>query len=86
MTIHELKTVQPFFNDIWNGIKKFDVRLNDRDFKVGDFLLLKEYGLKGYEPREILCEIIYFFNGWLMLKEGYVVLGIKVKEKRNIGG
>ncbi len=81
MKIHELKAVNPFFNDIWNGIKNFDVRLNDRNFKIGDFLLLREYSLNGYEFREILCKIIYFFDGHLMLKEGYVILGIKIIEK-----
>ncbi|KKN58977.1 hypothetical protein LCGC14_0546520 [marine sediment metagenome] len=81
MITHSLKTVNPFFSDIWNGIKKFDVRLNDRDFKVGDSLFLKEYGLEGYRPRAIMCKIIYFFNGYLMLKDGYVILGIKIIEK-----
>jgi len=81
MIIHELKTVNPFFTDIWNGIKSFEVRLNDRNFKVGDSILLKEYSLNGYESREILCKIIYFFSGHLMLKKGYVVLGIKIIKK-----
>lgn len=38
-----LKTIQPFFNDVAFGSKRFEVRKNDRDFKVGDFLVLQEY-------------------------------------------
>lgn len=39
---HELKLVQPFFNDVFTGKKKFEIRKNDRDFKIGDELILKE--------------------------------------------
>lgn len=40
---HELKTWPEFFEAIQSGKKKFEVRKNDRDFKTGDTLLLKEY-------------------------------------------
>jgi hypothetical protein len=43
MTVHELKTSHKLFVDVYNGVKKFDVRYNDRGFAVGDTLLLKEY-------------------------------------------
>lgn len=81
MKFHELKAVNPFFTDVWKGIKKFEVRFNDRDYQIGDQLLLREYSLNGYESREILCEIIYIFKGALMLKKGYVILGIKIINK-----
>ena len=32
---HELKTVQPFFDDVLTGKKKFEVRKNDRCFDAG---------------------------------------------------
>jgi len=81
MVLHKLKTVQPFFRDIWEGVKTFDVRFNDRNFQVGDRILLVEYGLNGYGDNAILCEVIYLFKGILMLKEGYVVLGISIIDK-----
>lgn len=40
--IHELKILPEYFNEIMYGRKKFEVRFNDRNFKVGDTLLLKE--------------------------------------------
>jgi hypothetical protein len=43
MKTHELKTWPVFYKDIINGTKTFEVRTNDRDFQVGDILLLREY-------------------------------------------
>lgn len=43
MMIHHLKTVQPFFDDMKNGIKTFESRKDDRNFQVGDILVLHEY-------------------------------------------
>lgn len=40
---HELKTLPHHFAAIQDGSRRFDVRFNDRDFKVGDSLLLREF-------------------------------------------
>jgi hypothetical protein len=50
MTIHELKTIEPFFRDIVIGHKTCVVSKLDRDFKVGDTLALKEYDPGDYYP------------------------------------
>ena len=41
--IHELKIKPKFFQDIINGIKNFEIRKNDRKFRVDDTLVLYEY-------------------------------------------
>jgi ASC-1-like (ASCH) protein len=41
--IHELKLQQPYFDEVWNNRKTFEIRKNDRDFKVSDTVILKEY-------------------------------------------
>ena len=38
--LHVLKTVQPYFEALWSGEKRFEVRKNDRGFEVGDSLCL----------------------------------------------
>lgn len=43
MTIHELKTVQPYFDAVASGEKNFDVRPNDRSFQRGDTVELYEW-------------------------------------------
>lgn len=41
--IHELKIKPKFFQDIINGIKNFEIRKNDRMFRIGDILVLSEF-------------------------------------------
>lgn len=41
--IHELKIWPPYYREVVNGVKTFEVRKYDRDFRVGDILILKEY-------------------------------------------
>ena len=75
MKLHELKTWPPFFQDIKDEKKTFDVRPDDRNFKVGDYLLLWEWNpdAEDYTGREILVEIVYkvpggpiWYNGWIL--------------------
>ena len=42
---HELKTWPEFFEQTLNGREIFELRRNDRDFRVGDELLLREWKL-----------------------------------------
>lgn len=58
---HELKTVQPFFDQVVSGAKSFEARRHDRDFRAGDLLLLREWNtvraltvdLDGSPPRAV---------------------------------
>ncbi|MEW9124568.1 MAG: DUF3850 domain-containing protein [Thermotaleaceae bacterium] len=79
MRIHELKTIQPFFDLVWAGMKKFEVRYNDRDYKVGDLLLLKEFdeSLQQYGKHEILVEVTFLLNDIRYCKEGFVIMQFK---------
>ncbi|GAY70610.1 hypothetical protein FMV2238Y02_03340 [Streptococcus canis] len=52
MTQHMLKCYPQYFKAVKDGTKPFECRYNDRDFKVGDELLLREYEpQKGYTSR-----------------------------------
>jgi Domain of unknown function (DUF3850) len=59
----ELKTVNPFFQGVWDRKKKFEIRLNDRDFQVGQVLMLKEY----CPERKI------FLGRWVLVQVKYVL-------------
>lgn len=43
VTVHHLKTWPKSFQAIVDLVKRHDIRRNDRDFKVGDLVVLWEY-------------------------------------------
>ena len=79
MKVHNLKIKPCYFNDVIKGVKTFEVRYNDRDFKIGDYITLEEFNNHGYTGRFITAEIIYILKDNEYLKENYVVLGIKLR-------
>lgn len=69
MSCHHLKTWPSYITDVVNGKKTFEVRVADRDYRVGDFLWLLAFDpLSGWLPpghscpskRAPECEA----NGW----------------------
>jgi ribosomal protein S17 len=75
MTEHELKTWRPYFEDVWEGRKAFEVRKNDRDFQVGDRVILRETGPR--DPRRIYATVGYVLSGGQFgIEPGYAVLGL----------
>lgn len=83
MKIHKLKTLQPFFDDVVNGIKNFELRKDDRNFQVGDRLDLFEGDEqvddienrenKNHTHRFITYKLV---GGRFGLLDGYCILGI----------
>ena len=76
---HELKTAPQYFREIADGNKPFEVRRNDRDYQVGDILKLREYDDGEYSGREICAEVTYILNDPEYCRDGYVVMGIKLR-------
>ena len=83
MKTHELKLNQQFEKAIWSGVKPFEIRKNDRDFQVGDFIRFFVVDDKGNGWASLLnnitFEITYVLTGW-GLEPGYVALGIREVE------
>lgn len=77
--VHELKILPEYFDLVRKGIKNFEVRKNDRDFKVGDGLVLYEWTPEGgYTGLIVNKEIGYILDNPEYCKEGYVILGFKI--------
>jgi hypothetical protein len=89
MKTHELKCWTGFFEDMLSGKKNFEVRLNDRDFKVGDVLHQREFiastkiagsndvRAASYTGRELRQRVDYVMRGPMLgLKEGWVVMSV----------
>ena len=81
MKIHELKIYPHYFQEIVDGNKTFEVRKNDRGFRVGDTVILKEWDNIKYSGREIHARITYILDDkFIGLANGYVAFSIKVFE------
>lgn len=75
---HELKILPTYFRDVLRGNKTFEVRKNDRNFQVGDKLILKEWENGEYTGNILEKNVTYILDdssGYVL--EGYVVMGIK---------
>lgn len=79
--LHALKTEISYFEQIQSGDKTFEVRRNDRPFKVDDIILLQEWNPqdKTYTGNEWLGVISYILTDERFCKKGFCILGIKPK-------
>lgn len=62
MPVHHLKCWPQFFEEIASGRKKHDLRrADDRNFQVGDMLILEEYNPKkeAFTGRTLMVEVTY---------------------------
>lgn len=87
MRTHELKTWTQYFRAILSGEKTFELRKNDRDFRVGDVLVLREFDpiVLGYTGRSVTRNVTYVLHGidWQRaLARDYCVLGLSSGELR----
>lgn len=77
---HNLKTWVEYFSEVTRGIKTFEVRKNDRDFKRGDILNLHEYDHKSekYTGVSASYKVTYILSGGSFgIETGTVVMGIE---------
>lgn len=72
--IHELKIYPRFFWKVFLGEMNFQIRKNDRDYKTGDKLTLKEFDGENFTGNEITAEVGFITD--FKQKEGYVVFSI----------
>lgn len=79
MTVHDLKCWPEFYEDIRDGRKTFEVRVNDRGFAVGDILRLREYRPKvgEYTGRATAVRITYIADLGPIGVPGFVGMGIE---------
>jgi hypothetical protein len=72
--IHYLKTRKPYFGDVWDKRKLFELRVSDRDFRVGDTLWLNELTEERtrYTGRIVTAEVLDVFRAFPGLELGYV--------------
>jgi hypothetical protein len=77
---HRLKTAFDAFQAVLDGRKPFEFRLNDRDFQVGDTLILCELQPSGsdWTGRIVEALVTYIAKDRFGIPPGYCVMGISV--------
>ncbi|WP_404997450.1 DUF3850 domain-containing protein [Enterococcus faecalis] len=74
---HKLKIDIKYFKAILSGKKNFEIRNNDRDFKVGDTVVLQEItNDRIYTGREVTGIITYITD--FEQKDGFVVFSFEL--------
>jgi hypothetical protein len=85
---HILKTDSVVFQAVLDRLKTYEIRFDDRDFHIGDTLLLKETKSTGeamkkgkplvFTGREITKKISHILRGPIYgLEEGWVILSFQ---------
>lgn len=75
MNVHLLKIKPEFYDAVVNRTKKVEIRYNDRDYRVGDILILWLYDDE-FKESFAMCRITHILDNTLYVKEGYVALSI----------
>lgn len=76
--IHELKILPEYFDAVIKGEKTFEIRVNDRNFKKGDYLALNEYYNGKYTGRSCIVYVDYILSDAKeLLSKGVVAMAIK---------
>lgn len=76
---HDLKILPVYFQAVWDGRKTFELRKDDRDYKTGDVLVLKEWSEGKYTGSALCVKVTCVLRNCpeYGLKEGYCIMGIK---------
>jgi len=87
MRTHNLKCWTEFFGAIVSGEKTFEIRNNDRFFKVGDRLILEEYDPEKKACTGRLVSRIVTYITTFEQRAGNVVMGLREDpEGQRLGG
>ena len=90
MQMHQLKTDKDVFDQVWEGTKTFEIRKNDRDYQLGDLLILRETVYSGeqmsagqplfFTGRRIECAVTSLLLGPIYgLQDSWCIMSIKVR-------
>lgn len=91
--IHQLKIESKYIRKIVEGLKTYEVRKNDRDFHVGDYLGLNEItphkcnadGEHKETGNFVLVKVLDVFSDNRFVKDGYVIMSIRPCTIKEVG-
>jgi ASC-1-like (ASCH) protein len=85
--VYELKTDPEVYDAVARGVKKYEIRFNDRDYQVGDILILKETYNTGeqiktgqpltYTGRQLRVKVLHILKGPIYgLLDGWCIMSL----------
>ena len=89
--IHQLKILPKYFQSVLSGEKTFEVRKDDRNFQLGDIVVLDEFDdiSCSFTGNYVGVRITYILRDSEFCKSGYCIFSFKriseiQKEKRRV--
>lgn len=76
--VHQIRLAKIYFDDVANGIKTFELRKNDRGYKVGDILEMMEFSDGKNTGRTVKVKVTYMLEDYTGIEDGYCIMGTKV--------
>ena len=76
--IHELKLLPEYFEEVASGYKTFEIRKNDREFMVGDKIILEKFLTEEGFTGDYVEAVITYITDYEQ-KEGFVVFSMEIK-------
>lgn len=87
MTTHYLKTWPYYFCLMCDGSKTFEYRRNDRNYQVGDRLVLQEWdpGSACYSGQEFRCKVMLVVTAAPGLPVGHCIMQTEALDRQEGG-
>jgi hypothetical protein len=84
--IHILKSESRFFWPVFDGVKTWELRNNDRNYQAGEFLWLRDWNGKAYTGSSVIVKILDVSIGVMekfldCQQSAYVLLSIQLWTK-----
>lgn len=78
--VHQIRLAKPYFDDVVNGIKTFELRKNDRGYKKGDILEMMEFADGKNTGRMVKVLVTYILEDYTGIEDGYCIMATKLME------
>lgn len=76
--VHQIRLAKPYFDDVANGIKTFELRKNDRGYKKGDILEMMEFADGKNTGRMVKMLVTYILEDYTGIEDGYCIMATKL--------
>lgn len=80
MNEYKLKIKSEYYVDVINGTKTAEIRYNDRNYQVGDILILNEIDENGiFTGNKCVVTVTHILDNNQFVQTGYVILSFHLR-------